>query len=160
MRSAIWSFTTGGPDASGFNWVLIPPCNVQVENYSSRQLEIKRIDYPYLMMKYEVTNQLYADYLNSALSAGLVSLADNYRQVNGYFHTVDTPSILGLYDVMGNVFEWVNFGSVYPGDLSPRFAYGISFSGNRYYMNLGQPSIFIFSHTADDVGFRCVKDFN
>lgn len=61
-------------NSGDFEW-----CDVPVGEYSwGEEVEIQIIDYDYQIMKYEITNAEYKQYLNEALEMGSVWLTGNY----------------------------------------------------------------------------------
>jgi len=65
-----WHFTTGDSGTVNFEWIEIPAGDFTFGEGDT----IKNIPYDYKIMKYEVTNKQYAEFLNSALADGLIDL--------------------------------------------------------------------------------------
>lgn len=74
----IWTFTTT-PAVPNFEFV-----DVNAGNYTyGKNNEILSIEYSFKMMKYEVTNQQYIEFLNTVLQSSAIKVTSN--SVTGYF---------------------------------------------------------------------------
>lgn len=72
------TFENGG-SGGDFEW-----CTVPAGDYTyGENDEIQNIDYDFQIMKYEVTNQQYVDYLEEALNAGNITVTT--ATVEGYY---------------------------------------------------------------------------
>ncbi len=85
----VWSFTTAAA-ANNFEFVTVPAG----EYTYGKDNEIKTMDYDYHLMKYEVTNTQYINFLNEAFSAGAITITSS--AVTGYFKG-DTKWTAGEY---------------------------------------------------------------
>jgi len=75
----IWEFTTRTVYSGDFEW-----CDVPAGQYTYGQDdEILTIEYDYQIMKYEVTNQQYVDYLEEALNNGDITVTTS--TIEGYY---------------------------------------------------------------------------
>ena len=76
----IWEFTTRTVYQGNFEWCTIPAGEY---TYGSGD-EILSINYDYQIMKFEVSNEQYVDYLEEAYNAGEITLTDS--RVEGYYN--------------------------------------------------------------------------
>ncbi len=78
----------------------------------------------------------------------------NGRTYNGY-ETLDSASPYGLYDMAGNVWQWM--GDDYP-DQHYRYLRGGSFYSYEVDLRVWKQNTAGPTYYAPDVGFRCVRD--
>ena len=111
-ESEVWSFTTIEEEQNN-DW-----CLVESGNYTwGPDDEIQTIDYDYQIMKYEVTNIQYMDYLEETYAAGDVWIEDNH--VFGHYDG-DVNNAAGdyvLYD-LGTPYPIYNYGQISHGSSS------------------------------------------
>lgn len=90
----IWQFTTyDGGGGGDFEWCTIPAGDYTYGNPPVTQ----NISYNFQIMKYEVTNQQYVDYLAEALNAGDITVTSS--TVQGYY-TGDQNYGAGTYEFL------------------------------------------------------------
>lgn len=90
----IWKFTTyGGGSGGDFEW-----CDVPAGDYTYGEASVtQNIDYDFQIMKYEVTNQQYVDFLEEALNTGNITVTTS--SVEGYYEGDDNYSA-GTYEFL------------------------------------------------------------
>jgi len=92
--SSIWQFTTESDNNEDFEWCYI----LEGEYTWGEDDEVQNIGYCYEIMKYEVTNQQYVNYLIEALDSGDITVTNT--TVLGYLEGDENYSA-GTYEFLG-----------------------------------------------------------